>query len=431
MDEAVQWWLKAGQKGVDRSACLEATAHLRQGLTLLDSSPSTPERRYLRLKFLILLAPTLIPVMGPGTAEVERLYAEAVELCRETRETPEQFPVYWGWWRLSRDVGTMLRRAESLLAIARGRRDDALLLQAHHCQWASHFNAAEFAESAWHIDEGLRLYDAGDYRAHASLYGNHDAKVCGHGERALILSLCGDPDRALEEERLSRTWARKLNHAGSISHSLDVALSHRAFRRDIRAVLKLTQAIACLAEEQGFSDAEAKAFIYRGWARSLGGETVEGLCELQSGIARERHIGTTEDFPLYCCMLAEALLRAGRTNQALEELITGRAAAEAAGFQIWRPELWRWEGRVQLARGDEAAGEQSLRTALGIARQQRAVSVELRVALDLARLFRRSGDHTAACEVLRLPLGALRGGRGDPDRVQASRLMHSLQHDAR
>ena len=111
-------------------------------------------------------------------------------------------------------------RADDLLTRAQARQDDALLLQAHHCQWASHFNAGDFAGSATHIDQGLRIYAAGDYVSHASLYGNHDAKVCAHGNRAQAYWMQGKIGTALAEETRSVEWARKLAHLGSVIHSI-------------------------------------------------------------------------------------------------------------------------------------------------------------------------------------------------------------------
>src|SRR5262249_11743866 len=42
--QAVSYWHKAGQSAVQRSAYVEALAHLRQGLALLETLPETPER---------------------------------------------------------------------------------------------------------------------------------------------------------------------------------------------------------------------------------------------------------------------------------------------------------------------------------------------------------------------------------------------------
>src|SRR5262249_22734362 len=42
--QAVSYWQKAGQSAVQRSAHVEAIAHLRQGLELLKTLPETPQR---------------------------------------------------------------------------------------------------------------------------------------------------------------------------------------------------------------------------------------------------------------------------------------------------------------------------------------------------------------------------------------------------
>src|SRR3546814_2303171 len=97
-------------------------------------------------------------------------------------------------------------RAVERLERADARKDDELMLQAHHCQWASHFNRGDFEGCLRHIDSGLALYDRGDYRSHATLYGNHDAKVCGYGERSLVYWLLGRPNEGMEAARSAQTW---------------------------------------------------------------------------------------------------------------------------------------------------------------------------------------------------------------------------------
>jgi predicted ATPase len=42
--KAVHYWHQAGQRAIERSAHVEAIAHLRQGLTLLQTLPETPQR---------------------------------------------------------------------------------------------------------------------------------------------------------------------------------------------------------------------------------------------------------------------------------------------------------------------------------------------------------------------------------------------------
>ena len=43
-EQAVHYWHHAGQRAIERSAHMEAIAHLRQGLTLLQTLRETPER---------------------------------------------------------------------------------------------------------------------------------------------------------------------------------------------------------------------------------------------------------------------------------------------------------------------------------------------------------------------------------------------------
>ncbi len=213
-EAAARLWLQAGRISLARSAIVEAVHQLRRGIEALDQLPDTPETQALRLQLLIRLGPALIFLHGPGSSEVEEIYAKGYDLCRSLPESQDHFPVYWGWWRLSRDFNEMSQRADELLVRSQGRDDEELMLQAHHCQWASHFNKGDFQSCLEHIDCGLALYDKGDYRTHMTLYGNHDARVCGHGERSLVYWLLGRPDEAMESERQSQAWMDTLGHGG-------------------------------------------------------------------------------------------------------------------------------------------------------------------------------------------------------------------------
>src|SRR5262249_28261669 len=68
IEQAVSYWRKAGQRAaMERSAHVEAIAHLRQGLTLLAMLPETPERTQREVDMLIALGGSLIATKGSGT----------------------------------------------------------------------------------------------------------------------------------------------------------------------------------------------------------------------------------------------------------------------------------------------------------------------------------------------------------------------------
>ena len=59
IEQAVGYWYKAGQSAVQRSAHVEAIAHLRQGLALLQTLSETPDRVQREVDMLIALGASL------------------------------------------------------------------------------------------------------------------------------------------------------------------------------------------------------------------------------------------------------------------------------------------------------------------------------------------------------------------------------------
>jgi predicted ATPase len=93
---AVPYWQRAGQRASERSAYVEAIAHLTQGLALLEPLADTPERAQQELAVQMTLGPVLMAIKGGGAPEVERVYTRARELCDRVGEPAELFRVLWG-----------------------------------------------------------------------------------------------------------------------------------------------------------------------------------------------------------------------------------------------------------------------------------------------------------------------------------------------
>lgn len=433
-DEAVSYWLRAGRRVVQRFALLEAVRLLRRGLAAAEALPPTPAGLERRLQMLSLLGPALIALRGPGAAEVQSLYADAYALAQQTRESRSHFPVLWGWWQLARDFQSKRQRATALLARARERDDPELLLQAHHCNWATHYDAGELCRCHEHIVAGLAIYGAGEYGHHAALYGSHDARVCAHGELAQLHWMQGRLRDARIEEARALDWAGRLAHAGSRAHAMDMALLHRSYRRDHAGVLALAGELIAFAAEQGLADHRAKGLLFRGWATALGGEAGRGLDALEAGLGREREIGTIGDLPVYLCLYADALMAAGRAAQAVDELTRARAEFEAVGLRVWLPELWRSLGAAILA-ADPAgsaptaatdAAARAFRTASALAEEQGAVMLGLRAAVSEAELAAHLGDPEGAFSRLRAASRAVPDGANSPEAASARALLRAL-----
>jgi predicted ATPase len=100
--------------------------------------------------------------------------------------------------------------------------------------------------------------------------------------------------------------------------------------------------------------------------------------------------------------------------------------------QRWAQERWaeaethRLRGRLMQSLGEEAASEDCYRQALDVARRQSAKFWELRVANDLARLWRDQGKRDAARDLLAPVYGWFTEGFETLDLKEAKNLLDEL-----
>jgi class 3 adenylate cyclase/predicted ATPase len=420
----VLYWLAAGKRASARSEYAEAIGHLRRGIELISLIADPAERSRQELELLLTLGPALIVAEGAGTPEVARVYARALDLCRELPKSVLHFAAHWGWWRASMDHRSGRERADALLRLAEELGDSASLLQAHHGQWATLYMLGAHEECCRHVDAGLQAYDADDHRTHSTIYGGHDAKVCALGERALSFWLVGRVDEAVEQVRLAIEWADELSHVGSRVHALDYALVLHKFRRDAVEVSRWADMLLAYATEQHLRDHLAKGAFFRGWARALLDDAEGGIDEMRKALASEQDAGTPEDFPLYYEMLAEVCGRAGCHEEGLGAVADGFAHAERGGIVYWNAELHRRRGELLLALGrDHAEVADCFREAMTCARVQGARSLELRAAVSLARLHGVDGEPALAVSILRPVYEIFTQGFDTPDLVEARALL--------
>ena len=81
-------------------------------------------------------------------------------------------------------------------------------------------------------------------------------------------------------------------------------------------------------------------------------------------------------------------------------LLEAKLVIEATGERFIETELYRSRGDLLLATGDKGAAAKSYYRALALARQQSAKFNEIRVATDLARLWRDQGKPAEARDLL-------------------------------
>lgn len=370
VEEATDAFVTAGKESSAQSALTEARHMLDHALDLAEKAP--PDRHEeLKLKVIAALCPVLTGIEGKKSPRAASLYAEGVEIARRQKaeDQPKLFPVYWGWWFTAPDFAAWLERTQVLIADLKHVDDAEVQLQMRHCAWAIDFNVGHHDTCIAAVDTGMAFYEEGHGAENFTLFGGHDAKVCGLGQRGLSLWMTGHGNRALESVKQSCAWAEATTHLGSIAHAYDIAAMFHRYRRDFGELGSVLARMRDLAEKHNLPALTAKTMIFEGWCLGAVSDPQAGRDLMEKGLAVQAEIDTQEDLPVYSDMLAELLGRTGDAEAGLRHVASAVAMVENSGHRYWLAQLHHRRLRLLAQSGATAlqmteAAEASLRIAL-------------------------------------------------------------------
>jgi hypothetical protein len=145
--------------------------------------------------------------------------------------------------------------------------------------------------------------------------------------------------------------------------------------------------------------------VYRGWALSASGDTLEGLAWIEQGIRDFRATGSVLVLPYFLTLKAEALHLADRPSEALEAINEAEGLVERFEQRHCYAELHRLRGVFLAVLGaEETQIETSFCEAIRIAKEQKSVSAAKRAEATYAE-YRRQKANASGGRRFRLPLG--------------------------
>jgi adenylate cyclase len=155
------------------------------------------------------------------------------------------------------------------------------------------------------------------------------------------------------------------------------------FEENPGEVERLASDVIALSTRQNVGTWLPHGRVLRGWARSACGSTAEGISWIADAIRDYRADSAILAMPFFLALKAEALHLADRTSEALKTINEAEAFVERTGARWWCAELQRLRGVFLAAMGaDEAQIEASFREAIRIAKEQKSVSLQKRVAFS-------------------------------------------------
>jgi predicted ATPase len=403
---AIPYWHRAGQRASERSAHLEAIAHLTRGLELVAILPAGTEHIPQELELQAALAVSLMATQGFAAPEVGRAYARLRELCGHAGETAQVGDAVAGlcvYHIVRAEFVPAHELGEELLRLGQRVPDPELLLLAHNALMGTLFRIGDFAGSLDHAEQGVALHDSGQHHAVRSGF-DPGANLRAGG--AWTLWMLGYPDRALRWASEAVALARELGHRHTLAQTLYYTARVHQFRRDAPAVAEHAEACVAISVEHGFSFWRADGMKLLGWALAMQGRHAEGLGLLREGLGAYRATGALTGVPYDLALLAEVCGRGGMIEEGFAALAEGLAIVDRTGERNHEAELHRLEGELRLMHEEPAEeAESCFRRALDIARRQGARSLELRAASSLARVLagrdRRDEARTTLGDVYR------------------------------
>ena len=437
-DDAIEWWGKAGDQALRRSAFQEAIAHLGKAIGMADKAaegaprPGTPATASVgqRLKLQTSYGQALMWSKGYASEETKAAVSRAQELAGNVDDPSERFATYYGRWAghlLRAELNSALETATAFLRDAEnaGRRTEAAVAQRFlglTILWQS-----DFIEARARLNEALRIYDS--ERDHdAKFHFGTDTGAVATVHLAQANWLLGNVDQARELMQEAVTRAGATTHAPTVTNVDYFRAVFEVLRGDTGAALRTADSLLKLTRQHGLSVYATLGTMCSGWARAQLGDCEAGVAEFREALATYTGQGNKGHVPLHQGLLAELEADGQDMEAALTRMDAALALAGETGEHWTDSFLHRVRGEILLKRNpaNTAAVEEALLTAIAIAQQQKAKSFELRAALSLANLYQSTGRAADAHAVLAPALEGFSPTPEFPEIEQAQTLLAAL-----
>ncbi len=428
-DIAIDYWRKAGERALRRSANVEGVAHLTHAIKLIEALPATRERNRRELELHLALGQMMRATEGYAGPETLRTFSRARDLLDERATDNEQNTVLYGLWSVHYvRAEHVAAREVSLhcLQLAKQHRDTDAPGLANLLMGCSFWAMGAFVESRRHLELTRKLCATEGGDTVLSRFSQNNG-VASLSYLSWTLWPLGYPEQAAAAAREAILRARRTGHVPLTAYVLFVeAFLGTAFGAEGGpATTSGDDAVAYCVEH--------RVTAYEQWARFCqaiasrrSDDPRNAIEKMRDAMRAAENIHALFLRPLHLGHLAIAHMSIDQPDVALGLLDEAIGTAQETEEQFFAAELRRLRGEALLEIGNEGDGERALYHAIALAREQGARLWELRAAASLARL-RRDQDRRAEARDLLAPVyGWFTEGFDTPDLKEAKALLDEL-----
>ena len=432
-EQAAGYWLRAGKIAVARYANIEAIAHLRRGIEALSGFPDSATRDRLELDLQFALGPCLIATQGPFSKAYAATVTRARELCERLGDAPE-YPQVMQWvvivHALRGELSKALDGYMAALGLAEATGNRPVAANVTRGVGMALLLMGRPVEARQMLERSLAEFDMCDEaESLATRASGWDAGVAGMAYLGCALWVLGYPDLARARASAALRRAEAIGHPHSRAHAAYFASVISAFCCEPAVAHMHAERCLALSEEHGFD-------VWRSWSRAVLGicanqldPSADSLATVSSELAEFVGSGYQLAITALYTLLSQALLAQHQLIPAREIIGKGLAIAAQTSERFFEAELLRLKARGLFVEGGPRAltdTRKLLEESLAVAQSQKARSLELRAAADIARLHRDQGRCSEAHDLLAPVYAWFTEGFDTQDLKEAKALLDEL-----
>ena len=428
---AIEWWGKAGDAALRRSAFQEAIAHLGKAIEMADregagasQSPSN-ERAQLHLG----MATAMLQGRGMHAPETRAAFEQAGDIAAGTVDPMERVAILYGQWAgelAAGDARRMLEIAASMAPFAARESSGQGALVARRVLGLSQFFAGKLSEAATNMQWTVDHYDFDRDHGLAIRFA-HDQGVAARYYLAFAEWMLGDVEAAFRLVGEAKRMAEQLGHPPTSVAAYGIPAWLDIVRGDLVRARANSETALAFARDFGLPLWRSLVEFVLGWTRaaSEGTRTAWGDWEAILAASQGHGLGFSESMAGYIGAGYAAL---GDFDRALALVDRALGAPVERGQRVFLPEAHRVRGEILWKRDprNPAPAEDALKTAIAIAREQGSRAFRLRAALSLAKLYRATGRAVEAHAVLSEALEGFAPTPEMPEIAEAQDLLAAL-----
>jgi class 3 adenylate cyclase/tetratricopeptide (TPR) repeat protein len=431
-EPAIEWWGKAGDAALRRSAFQEAIAHLGKAIEMADKGVTSQSRGEAGAKAegaieRITESYARAVMLGKGFSAPET--SAAFARVRKSSVAPARSRHYenaYAEW-IRQFIGGDLSSAEAIAeAFVRDAETEQLATEIGvglRILGSARLFRGQFARAQSDLELAMRrcIDDP-----QARLRFAADPKSMAQVSLAIAIWYVGDLERAVALSEMANEAAEASGHPPTLATVRAWRAQINVLRRKPDAVRADADMLLALGREYGMRVYSAYGTVFSSWTAAVADRSTEGVISLRESICALAEANIKQGLPLLYGLLAELQLETGRFEDALVAVDEALSCAGETGRVSDDAFLNRLRGEMLLKLDSHSPAEDVLRTAVAIGKEQGSRTYELFAALALAKLYESTGRPVDARGVLAPALEGFSATTEMPEISEAQALMKRL-----